>query len=288
MKSEELSEMADPFSIAVGTVSLLDISWRVGTYLTNLNSSRGKIERELNDLTKEVNAIVTVNTLIQALWNAQSKQNETDATPDDAQVTTLWQNVGVVLEGCHSTMERLNEVVKEIIGENGPKVTGTRDGVKKVLRKQEKEREVNEIRQQLSSFKSSLQILLAALNFAYACKSQDSTDISLEHLTQKVESLGFHLQNELASVRYHLESVSEKFLCDSVNAANEIAVKAPLNRYFRIPRAVSSVFTGREVLLKQLKDDVDAANKDKQDSQKRFVIHGLGTLLDQTSFLSMW
>ena len=270
--------MADPFSIAAGTGGLLDVSWRVGSYLINLNSSRGKIEQELKDLTKEVNAIVTVNTSIQALWNAQNKQIDGDSKSNGAQITTLWQNVGTVLEGCHSIMERLQALVKEIVGKDGPEVTGTRDSVRKVLRKQGKEKDVDEIRQQLSNFKSSLQILFTALNFAYARNSQDSTDVSLEHLSDKLESLGFQLQSELASLRYSLESVGEGPLRDSIKAATGIASEAPLNRYFHIPRAVSSVFTGREKLLKELKDDMDSASKDEHGHQKRFVIYGFGML----------
>ena len=270
--------MADPFSIAAGTVSLLEIAWRVGNYLSNVNASRGKIEEELTDLEKEVNAIVNVNSSIQALWNAQSKQIDGDSKSDNAQITTLWRNVGTVLEGCHSTMDKLQALVKEVVGRDGPNVTGKRDGVRKVLRKQGKEKSVDVIRQQLSSFKSSLQVLLTALSFAYARNSQGSTDVSLEHLSDKLESLGFQLQSELASLRYSFEVVGEGSLRDSIKAASGIASEAPLNRYFHTPRAVSSFFTGREKLLKELKEDMDSAGKDEHGHQKRFVIYGLGML----------
>ena len=268
--------MADPFSIAAGTVGLLEVSWRVGSYLSNLNSSRGKIEQELKDLTKEVNAIVTVNTSIQALWNAQNKQIVGDLKSNDDQIAKLWQNVGTVLEGCYSSMEKLQALVRELIGKDGPEVTGKRDGVKKVLRKQVREKDVDEIRQQLSNFKSSLQILLTALNFAYARNSQDSTDASLGYLSDRLETLGFQLQNELASLRSNLESIGEGSLRDSIKAATGIASEAIPNRYFHIPRAVSSTFTGREKLLKELKNDMNSASKDELGFQRRFVIYGLG------------
>lgn len=184
--------MADPFSITAGTVGLLDVSWRVGSYLSNLNSSRGEIEQELQDPTKEVDAIKNANSSIQALWNAQ-KQRDDVSNSNDAQTTTLRQNVGIVLEGCHTIMEQLQVLVKDIVREDGLEVTRKRDGVRKVIRKQGKEKDVNEIRQQLLRFKSSLEILLTALNFVYARKSQDSTNVSLEHLSDKLESLGFQL-----------------------------------------------------------------------------------------------
>ncbi|KAG8531409.1 uncharacterized protein KY384_003038 [Bacidia gigantensis] len=268
--------MADPFSIAAGTVGLLDVSWRVGTYLSNLNSSRSKIEQELKDLTKEVKAIETANNSIQALWNAQDKPEDNGSISNDTQITTLWQNVGSILKGCYSVMERLQALVKDIVGNGGLEVTGKRDGVRKVLRKQGKETDVDDIRQQLSSFKSSLQLLLSALYFAYARTSQNSTDVSLEHLSNKMESLGFQLQSELTSLRNSLEFIGEGPIRDAIKIATGVASKAPLNRYFDIPRAVSSVFTGREKLLKELRGDVDPANQDEQNQQKRFVIYGLG------------
>ena len=270
--------MADPFSIAAGTVSLLDVCWRVGTYLSSLNSSRGRIEQELAHLSREVNTIISVNNSIQALWNAQKKTEPLIQTlPDGSQITNLWQNAGVVLAGCRDTMEKLITLVKEIIGKDGLEVTGKRDGIKKVLRKQSREKDIDEIRQQLSNYQSSLQILLTALSFAYARNSQTSTDVSFEHLSNKLESLGFQLQTEVASLRFNLETAGEGHLRDSITAAAGLASKAPLNKYFHIPRAVSSIFTGREKLLKELKDDLDSSSSSEdQHQQRRFIIYGLG------------
>ncbi|KAL8712638.1 MAG: hypothetical protein Q9220_003169 [cf. Caloplaca sp. 1 TL-2023] len=268
--------MADPFSIAAGTAGLLDICWRAASYLKSVNSSRGKIEQDLTLLLREVDTVISVNTSIHALWNAQKTHVAVQPVPGAHQITDLWRNTGVVLDGCRLTMGKLEQLVKEIIGKAGPEVTGKRDGIKKVLRKQSKDKEVDEVRQQLVNYKSSLQILLTALTLAYARISQDSTDVSLEHLADKVEALGFQLQTEVTAFNSALQEIKDACLVDSIRAAAGLVSTAPLNRYFHIPRAVSSIFTGREGLLRALRDDLDSCIADKRQEQRRFVIFGLG------------
>ncbi|KAL8951543.1 MAG: hypothetical protein Q9222_002481 [Ikaeria aurantiellina] len=268
--------MADPFSIAAGTAGLLDICWRAASYLKSVNSSRGKIEQDLALLLREVDTVISVNTSIHALWNAQKTHVAAHYMPDEHQITELWRNAGVVLDGCRLTMGKLEQLAKEIIGKAGPEVTGKRDGIKKVLRKQSKDKEVDEVRQQLVNYKSSLQILLTALSFAYARISQESTDTSLGHLADKVEALGFQLQTEVTAFNSTVQEVKDAYLVDSITAAAGLVSKAPLNKYFHIPRAVSSIFTGREALLKDLRDDLNISLVDKRHEQRRFVIFGLG------------
>ena len=269
--------MADPFSIAAGTVGLLEICWRVGSYLSTLDKSRGKLEQEIAQLSKEVNTITSANTSIQALWNVQKKHAVAQSMPDDPQIVNLWQNAGTILEGCRSTMEKLNDLVKEIIGKGGHEVTGTRDGIKKGLRKGSKEKHLSEIRQQLLNYQSSLQVILTALSFAYARDAQSATDVSLDRLSDKLESLGYKLQSEIASPRFNVEQTGDGYLRDSLIAANNLASKAPLNKHFHIPRAVSSIFTGRGKLLQDLKQDLDSSSSlQEKHAQRRFVIYGLG------------
>jgi hypothetical protein len=47
----------------------------------------------------------------------------------------------------------------------------------------------------------------------------------------------------------------------------------PLNKHFSLPHAVSSMFTGRKEPLEELKNCLDISSFD---SQKRFVIQGIG------------
>lgn len=55
-------------------------------------------------------------------------------------------------------------LVEEVVGKDGMAVQGKRDGIKKVLRKQSKDGEIQEIRVQISNYQNSLQLTLSALN----------------------------------------------------------------------------------------------------------------------------
>ena len=52
---------------------------------------------------------------------------------------------------------------------------------------------------------------------------------------------------------------------------------APHNKYFEVPRNVSSIFTGREDICQDLQERCLPSNPPSaQQTQKRYVLHGLG------------
>lgn len=156
--------MADPFSIVAGTAGLLDICWRVSTYLAKVKEAASKIERDLAALAYEVNALITVNESIQTLWTA-NKGKPIDALSRDArQIDELWQDINMTLHACRGLMDGLALLVEEVIGKDGLVVKGKRDGVKKVLRRQSNDDQIKEIRSQMNSHQNSLQLTLSALN----------------------------------------------------------------------------------------------------------------------------
>ncbi|KAL8860675.1 MAG: hypothetical protein Q9178_003028 [Gyalolechia marmorata] len=157
-------EMADPFSIAAGTAGILDISWRIGSYLGKVKSAASKIERDLAALSFEVNALVGVTESIQSLWNDNREKPLDKLSPDVKRIGKLWQDINLVLHGCRDVMGRLALLVEEVIGKDGIEVQGKRDGIRKVLRKQSKDVEIHNFRQQITSHQNSLQLALSALN----------------------------------------------------------------------------------------------------------------------------
>lgn len=156
--------MADPFSIIAGTAGLLDVCWRVGSYLGRLKASAAKIERDLFSLSLEISALVTVSESIQNLWKVSSEKPIDELSPHAARIHELWEDVSLALRGCGDTMARLVLLVEDVIGKDGIAVQGKRDGLKKALRKQSKDYDIREIRLQIASHQNSLQIALSALN----------------------------------------------------------------------------------------------------------------------------
>lgn len=66
-------------------------------------------------------------------------------------------------------------------------------------------------------------------------------------------------------------------LRNSIDSAQALTRLITLNDFFDIPRTVSSIFTGREGQLKELKYMLDIATPQvRSHTQKRFVIYGLG------------
>lgn len=268
--------MADPFSIVAGTAGILDICWRVGSYLRNVKSAASKIERDLAALSFEVNALVSVTESIQSLWNDNSDTALDSKLPDAKRIEELWQDINLALCGCRQVMGRLARLVDEVIGKDGIETQGKRDGIKKVLRKQAKDEEVRDIRRQITSHQNSLQLTLSALNLCYVRSARDANGQSVDILSEKIEYWGFKLNHELAAIRTQVATDGDQK--SPISAAADIASEVLLNRHFYIPRAVSSMFTGRADLLEDLRNHLfdTSPTFEKRHTQKRFVIFGLG------------
>ncbi|KAL8942226.1 MAG: hypothetical protein Q9211_001493 [Gyalolechia sp. 1 TL-2023] len=261
--------MAEPFSIIASTAGILDISWRIGSYLGKVKSAASKIEQDLAALSFEVNALIGVTESIQTLWNDNKEKPLDKLSPDLKRIGGLWQDINLLLNGCRDVMGRLALLVEEIIGKDGIDVQGKRDGIRKVLRKQSKDMEIHQFRQQITTHQNSLQLALSALNLCYVRSSRDANDQTVDLLSEKVEYWGFKLNHELAAIRTQPPKIS---------TAAEIASEVSLNKHFYIPRAVSSMFSGRVDLLEDLRNTLFDAfpATEKQHAQKRFVVFGLG------------
>ncbi|KAL9601247.1 MAG: hypothetical protein Q9219_002652 [cf. Caloplaca sp. 3 TL-2023] len=277
--------MADPFSIVAGTAGLLEICWRVGSYLGKVKAASGKIERDLAALSSEVKNLVTVNESIQTLWETQREKSPDESSSYATRIKELWRDIDLTLDGCRDVMGKLELLVEEVIGKDGFEVRGKRDGIKKVLRKQSKDEEIRDLRRQISSHQHNLQLALSALNLCYVRSSQSASEQGLDYVSEKMEYWGFKLNHELASIRTQLAATNENkastplsIKSPTMSAAAEIASEVSLNKHFYIPRAVSSMFTGRADQLEELGNWIFNASPsmEKQHTQKRFVVYGLG------------
>lgn len=155
--------MADPFSVIAGTAGLLDVCFRIVKFLKETQAGAERIEEEITALLREVEALITVNESIKGVFVTELKPNPGPFTADSARVEGLWRNIGSNLQDCSTLVERLEVLVKEIIGKEGPKGVGKLDGFKKQLRKQSKNEEFHQLRLRLANHQSALQLLLSAL-----------------------------------------------------------------------------------------------------------------------------
>jgi hypothetical protein len=154
----------DPFSILVGTAGLLDVSFRVVGYLKQVEESAGRIEAEITALSQEINTLITVNDAVDALWLANHDATLGSPFEEAADTEDLWKRLANLLKECRDTVEKLEALLKDVVGRDGPKVSGKLDGIKKQLRRQSKDKDYADVRLRLSSYQAGIQMLLSAIS----------------------------------------------------------------------------------------------------------------------------
>ncbi|KAG9231001.1 hypothetical protein BJ875DRAFT_470717 [Amylocarpus encephaloides] len=257
----------DPFSIAAGASSLLDLGWKVTKYLRDVQQGASHIEADIANLLHEVESLEAVNKAIKHLH-----ENEIEGAPEGYlelpdRDRELWWNTARDLEKCQVVVETLYAILETISGKNGRRVSSCFDGIKKQLRKQSMDSELNQIHVQLSTRRGSLQLCLTMLNMIYAKKG-----------SRDVQKLGFRLHNQIASMHSRMPLSERNSLGDSLKFATVVASSLSLNEHFDPPKSVSSIFTGRRAYLDGLKSALDTSfnSLEAKVEQKRFVVFGLG------------
>lgn len=156
--------MGDPFSILAGTASITDLCVRLTKYFQDVNAAAGRIEQDLFALLEEFIALQAVNESIRNTWLDHHKTVGPKPPENEPLLKTQWQDLDYALRGCSGSMLRLSALIEKVVGKDGYNVTGKLDGIKKVLRKQSKDKAIFEVRQQVMSHRDNLQVLLLALN----------------------------------------------------------------------------------------------------------------------------
>jgi hypothetical protein len=156
--------MADPLSIVAGAVGIAEVCQRVTNYLKDVKAAAATVEDDINSFIHEVEALATVNQSIKKAFAVDIARSNALSPLKSTHLETLWQRTGKSIEDCQAIVSRLEDVVKQIFGKTGPKVIGKIDGLSKLSRKREKAAELRQIRDQLSTCQSSLQILLTGIN----------------------------------------------------------------------------------------------------------------------------
>lgn len=154
----------DPFSIVVGTGALLQLSLQLGKYLKDVYEAAASFQEEIGSLLSEIQDLESVNKSIEHLYKIGVNSNTSGQSELPHQDLEIWQNAVKTLQNCSNTVKRLQTVLQVITGKSGLKVTGWGDGVKKALRKQARDGELNEIRLKLSAYRESLNVSLTLLN----------------------------------------------------------------------------------------------------------------------------
>jgi hypothetical protein len=156
--------MADPFSVIVGTIGVIQVCVHIGEYLQEIKAGAGEIDEEIKALTHEVGALQSVNKSIQRIFELRAAHHLDAPKKDLDSIEDLWRNIGNVLKDCQSTLEKFHSLIIQVEGKDESKSPAMFDRLRRHLRKKSKEGDFLQIRQRLSSYHSALQASLIMLD----------------------------------------------------------------------------------------------------------------------------
>ncbi|KAI0532281.1 tetratricopeptide repeat domain-containing protein [Xylaria digitata] len=282
--------MADIFSTVSAAAGLLDVTLRLVNYARELRKGGAIIQRELDYLIEEARMLEGVckavnHTYDRSVVRLQKGGQEQSSHGQSSNATqTMWQDLARMVIHCRLIVERIHNILEDICQPPPHSLSEPVDKLVRVHRKRSKEEDLRQCRSELSLYHSSMQLTLAIINREEEQNSQDSTAKSFEYLTAQLGVLQSHISSfdkthsYAGDAEYDKEALSAlRELETAIVNATKLIAPPTANKYFKTPQAVSSIFTGRESLLRELRHCfIQPLGPLNSHSQRRFVVHGLG------------
>lgn len=148
----DASSMMDPFSIITGTIGVIDVCWRFGKYLKDLQAGAAKVDDEVASLLREIEALASVTEIIQIKYKKLQDPPSYEES-ESKQIVNLWRNIASNQQDSRLILEDLRELVESIPGKESTKTSSKiarkLDGFRKQLKKQSKENEFYKLQSRL-------------------------------------------------------------------------------------------------------------------------------------------
>lgn len=190
----------DPFSITVGTVSVVDVCVRVVKCIKDFHEASDRVDAEILALQQEFEALIALNESIHSLFEEELqkvnlKQEDLKGSPgqplddsdDSDPVQNLWREIGRNLQDCEAVVKNLEEIVQAIVGKQGvakesSKIVRKFEGYRRSKRKESKEGDFRQLRSQLTTFQRALQMLMTAITTLaqHVYRSRSSVDTAID------------------------------------------------------------------------------------------------------------
>ncbi|KAI1310866.1 tetratricopeptide repeat domain-containing protein [Xylaria venustula] len=272
----------DVFSVVTGAAGLLDICTRVVIYVKELKNDGASIQEEVDSLMNEVVTLQLVHDAVSQAYNKRvsmaqrSIQDPTSHSLSPKITDRLWEALGRTIKHCHAIVERIYNILQAICE---PSRLGSSKGVEtisRVYRKRSKEEDLRRCERELTMHHYTVQMFLTLIN-------REDTQFSLEDIATQLRAIQSQIisfgESTISTGDPHYDQealLALQELKKSIVTAVEIVSPPIVNEHFHTPQTVSSIFTGREQELQQLKDIfIQSAGNTSSKSQRRFVIHGL-------------
>ncbi|KAI1176241.1 tetratricopeptide repeat domain-containing protein [Nemania sp. FL0916] len=284
--------MAEVFSVVSAAAGLLDVTLRLVNYARELKKGTASIEKELDSLIEQACMLEQVCNAVKYSHERsmsrmeKRKEEQNGREQSNNAIRTMWDHMARSINRCQTLVEEIRQILQDICQPHHQGFSKRLDALGKVHRRRVNEGDLQKCQNELSAHHSSIQILLTVINSEETRDLQDSSAKSFEDLTAQLGTLQSQISKLEQSSNY-TDSVSKddkealsalRELKSYIAKAAELVTSRPaINKYFKTPQSVSSIFTGREALLQQLRDCfIQQPGPLHSQYQRRFVIHGLG------------
>ena len=161
--------MAEPFSIITATAGVIDVCWRFGSYLRDVQAGAAQIEDDIETLSRDIEALRMVNETVRDSYKELSSHLGS-GIESSKHIERLWRNVSSNLGNCQLVLEELEVLVKAVVGKAAPKdeskIMKKGGGFRKQFRKQSRESDFNKLQGRLTTYYNTIQLMLELIIWA--------------------------------------------------------------------------------------------------------------------------
>lgn len=263
----------DPLSILGTSIAIIEIAGSTTKKLIELREAYKRLDKELQGL----DAVIT--SLGKTFQHVQDVVRSQDAFLRQAsgdEVRDLLLELQGSFDQADELVDFLHIIISDLQGDPNVKLTFKRlDKFRRVIRREKREDEINDIRSRITNCQSAIEMSLAALNiFALRAVSD-----SVKDAVGKAQiSINDNTNDQLSRMELRLASMVSQLSDDMKNAsaAAKISESLRVNEYFGVSQAVTPFFTGREDLIAELKDAFHVTDPEFSDPlQLKFVVSGV-------------
>jgi hypothetical protein len=154
----------DPLSITAGAIGIADVCLRVVLFLKDIPGTVAAVQQEINVLIAEVESLRVVLGAVEGTFKGAQGSPGRMTLLKATNLEDLSKEFCSSINACSDLTTRLEDVTKRIYGKSGFKVTGKIDGLKKELRRRDKDSDLGRLRMELSAEKHNLTLLLDGIN----------------------------------------------------------------------------------------------------------------------------
>ncbi len=94
----------DPFSISVGTVSLLQLTFQLGKYLHDVYKVAATFREEIGSLLSEIQDLESINKSLEQFHRGETQIYTTGQSELSQEDIEVWQNTIRTLQNCSNTV----------------------------------------------------------------------------------------------------------------------------------------------------------------------------------------